>query len=128
MRLSQSDARTAEGGCREFRKRYPLPMRLNPSYRPQRSRRLDPALSLPVPRLLPGVGPRAVGRGRDCGSETVRMLAVSDGEWCLVAGFDGINVVLLDELVNEPQLQLAVLLMLARASEEWENVAIGGLN
>jgi len=58
----------------------------------------------------------------------VRMLAVSDGEWCLVAGFDGINVVLLDELVNEPQLQLAVLLMLARASEEWENVAIGGLN
>jgi hypothetical protein len=58
----------------------------------------------------------------------MRMLAVSDGEWCLVAGFDGINVVLLDELVDSPQLQLAVLLMLVRAAEEWERAAVGGLN
>jgi hypothetical protein len=56
------------------------------------------------------------------------MLAVSNGEWCLVAGFDGVNVVLLDELVDSPQLQLAVLLMLVRAAEEWERAAVGGLN
>ena len=58
----------------------------------------------------------------------MRMIAVSDGEWLTVASFDGYRVMLLERQVIDPGTQLAVLLMLLRAGEEWERASVGGMN